>query len=254
MKYATGVVCCLMITISSALADVTETKKYDFELREGGRLSLSNVNGDIHIEGIPGNQVHVVATKKAGSQEYLDGIEIEIESTDELVRIETRHPKSRGQWLSWRDSGSGSVSYEVQVPDNVQLDTIESVNGDIQVTAVHGSVNIETINGKMTLAGLAGDAKLDTVNGAIDAQFDALGGAQRISADAVNGRILLRFPEDASARVHAETINGGIEAGDFGLLAHKGFVGRDLDGDIGNGEARVHIDTVNGSVTVQRNK
>ena len=67
MKYATGLAFCLIFAVSSVLADVTEIKEYNFELKEGGRISLSNINGDVHIEGVSGNQVHVIAKKKAGS-------------------------------------------------------------------------------------------------------------------------------------------------------------------------------------------
>ena len=256
MKKTLGVAFCLVFATSTALADVTENKEYNFELENGGRFSLSNINGDVHIEGVEGNQVHVVAEKKAGSQDILDNLEIDVDASDKLIRIETRHPKSSGRWFNWGDKGGsgGSVNYAIKVPTSVQLDTIETVNGDIVVMGVKGPVSIETVNGKMTLLGLGNDASLDTVNGAIDAQFDVLGAGQRLKAEAVNGRIILRFPENASAEIHAETLNGGIDAEDFGLTADKGFVGRDLDGRIGEGGARVSVDTVNGSVTIQKNR
>jgi len=255
MKYAMGLISCLVFAVASASADVTETMEYNFELKAGGRISLSNVNGDIHIEGVSGNQVRVVATKKAGSQEYLDNLEVEIDSSDELIRIETHHPENGSGWFHWgnRDDSGGSVSFELTVPSDVDLDTIETVNGGISVTGVKGLVTAETVNGKIALEGLEGDAKLDTVNGTIDAQFNVLGSGQRVTADAVNGRIILRIPENASAQIHAETINGGIDADDFGLKPEKGFVGHDLDGDLGDGEARINIDTVNGSVAIKHN-
>jgi DUF4097 and DUF4098 domain-containing protein YvlB len=66
----------------------------------------------------------------------------------------------------------------------------------------------------------------------------------------VNGKIVLELPADASARVLAETINGSIDADDFGLTIDKGFVGRECDGQIGNGDARISLDTVNGSIRI----
>ena len=48
----------------------------------------------------------------------------------------------------------------------------------------------------------------------------------------------------------AETVNGSIDADDFGLEPEKGFVGRDLDGTIGDGDARISLDTVNGSIRI----
>jgi DUF4097 and DUF4098 domain-containing protein YvlB len=100
--------------------------------------------------------------------------------------------------------------------------------------------------------GLKGDVNLETVNGSIMAEFDELGEGQRVSAEAVNGKIVLLIPGDASARVEAETINGSIDAEDFGLEPEKGFVGRDLSGKIGNGDARISLDTVNGSIKIKK--
>ena len=256
MKYIMSLSCCLILAFSSALADVTETKEYNYELEPDGRISLSNVNGDIHIAGVPGNQVHIIATKKADNQKYLDSIEIEIDAAHDFLRIETRHPDGGNGWFHWgdRNNRSGSVSSDLTVPVNAQLDAVETVNGDIKVIGVKGSVNSETVNGRISLEGLEGDARLDTVNGSIDARFDVLGTGQRVSADAVNGRIVLRLPENASAQIHVETLNGGIDADDFGLKPEKGYVGRDLDGRLGDGEARINVDTVNGSVTIKRNR
>jgi DUF4097 and DUF4098 domain-containing protein YvlB len=251
-----SLVFCLTLVVSSASADVTETKEYNYELKPGGRISLSNVNGDVHIKGVAGNQVHIIATKKADNQEYLDGLEIEIDATDDRIRIETDYPKGGSGWFRWGDHEEriGGVSFDLTVPASAELDTIETVNGGITVTGVKGSVTGETVNGKISLEGLANDARLETVNGTIDAQFDVLGSGQRVNVDAVNGRIVLRLPENASAEIHAETLNGGIDADDFGLKPERGFVGRDLDGSVGDGEARINVDTVNGSVTISRNK
>jgi len=255
MKYTTSILICLMLMVTSAVADVSETKEYNYELSPKGRISLSNVNGDIEIKGVTGNRVHIVAVKKAGTQKYLDGMKIEIDARDELIRIETHYPQNGGGWFHWGDDEgrSGSVSFSLEVPPGVELDTIETVNGDIEVRGVGGSVSIETVNGKIALEDLEGDAGLDTVNGTIDAQFSALGSGQRVNVDAVNGKIVIRLPENASAQIHAETLNGGIDADDFGLKPEKGFVGRDLDGNLGDGDARVNLDTVNGSITIKRN-
>lgn len=256
MKYTISLICCLTLVVSSALADVTETREYNYELASGGRISIGNINGDIRINGVAGNQVHIVATKKADSQEYLNGLEIEIVAADDRIRIETKYPKGGSGWFHWGDQNDhgGSVSFDLTVPAGAELDTVETVNGGITVAGVKGPVKAETVNGKISLEGLANDARLETVNGTIDARFDVLGSGQRVSADAVNGRIVLRLPQNASAEIHAETLNGGIDADDFGLKPEKGFVGRELDGIVGEGEARLSVDTVNGSVTINREK
>ena len=242
----------LMFISLAVSASVTETEEMTYEVNADARISLENINGDIRITGGGGDKVHLVAEKKAGNQEYLDELKIVVDADEDYIRIETRHPKSEGGWFNWGSDSSGSVSYVLEVPETVNLDTISTVNGDVKISAVNGQVKAETVNGSLEAVGLKGDVKLETVNGSVKAEFDQLGEGQRVSADAVNGKIVLVLPGNASARVEAETVNGSIDADDFGLEAEKGFVGRDLSGEIGGGDARISLDTVNGSIKIMK--
>lgn len=235
----------------TAQADVTATEEMSYNVDPGARISLENINGDIRVSG-GGDQVHIIAHKKAGKQEYLDELKIVVDASADYVRIETRHPKHDGGWFNWGGDSSGSVSYELTVPADVELDSIETVNGDVTIEAVDGKVKASTVNGGLDVDDLAGDVKLETVNGGIEARFAALAGDQRVDVEAVNGRIELYLPADASARVTADTVNGSIDADDFGLEPDKGFVGRELSGDLGGGDARVSLETVNGSIKLKK--
>lgn len=237
---------------ASAIADVTETEEFTFEVNAGARISVENVNGDITVAGGSGDSVHVVAYKKAGSQEYMDKLKIVIDASEDYLRIETDHPDSKGGWFNWGNDNSGSVAYELTVPADVDLDSIDTVNGDVTIESVDGEVKAGTVNGAIEVSGVRADVSLETVNGSIKAVFDELGAGQRVNADTVNGKITIYLPANASARVVAETVNGSIDGDDFGLEVEKGFVGRDLEGKIGDGDARVSLDTVNGSIRIRR--
>lgn len=252
MKAGALVSVALLFFSLAASAAVKETEEKSFEVDPGARVSLENINGDISVTGVPGSTVHMVAYKKAGKQEYLDELKVVVSAEADYVRIETRHPKSEGGWFKWGNDSSGSVSYVLEVPYDVNLDSISTVNGDVEIDAVRGMVKGETVNGSLSASGLEGDVDLETVNGSVLAEFDALGDGQRVSAEAVNGKIVLRIPGDASARVEAETVNGSINADDFGLEPEKGFVGRDLSGKIGGGDAKISLETVNGSIRIEQ--
>lgn len=254
MKIAFNLALTSLLFASAAWADVSETEEFTFELQDSGRLSLSNVNGSIQITGVDGNEVHITAKKTAGTQKYLDAIKIDIDSSPDFVRIEAKFPDSNGSWFHWGDDNSGSVDFELTVPKGTKLDTIDTVNGDVDIRAVTNQVNVESVNGRLTLTGLASDADMDTVNGEITAQFDVMGAGQRVSVDAVNGTVKLMLPANASATVRAESLNGRIDADDFGLETDKGYVGQDLDGRIGDGAGGINIDTVNGSITIEKSK
>lgn len=252
MKHKFWIGAALMAAAMAVSADVTETEEMTFDVDAGARISLENINGDITVVGGSGDQVVVIAHKKAGKQEYLDELKIVVDASADYVRIETRHPKREGGWFNWGHDSGGSVAYELAVPGDVELDAIETVNGDVEIRAVQGVVKAGTVNGGLVVSDLVSDVSLETVNGSITATFNALGADQRVDADAVNGKIVLYLPSDVSARVTAETVNGSIDADDFGLEPEKGFVGRDLSGEIGGGDARISLDTVNGSIKLKK--
>lgn len=252
MKTGLWTLAALLSLSMTAAADVEVSEEMTFDVNPGARVSLENINGDITITGGAGEQVKVTAHKKAGKQEYLDELKVVVDADADYVRIETRHPKSESSWFNWGSDGGGSVSYELSVPAGVSLDAIETVNGDVRIRAVSGTVKAGTVNGGLEVENLSADVSLETVNGTITADFDTLGADQRVDAEAVNGRIELLLPADASARVNAETVNGSIDADDFGLEPEKGFVGRDLSGEIGGGDARISLDTVNGSIKIRK--
>jgi DUF4097 and DUF4098 domain-containing protein YvlB len=252
MRFLVTVLCAGLMS-AAAFADYTEELNWSFELKEGGRISLENVNGEVEVTGASGNVVQITARKKAGSEEYLNNIEIIIEDSADLIRIETKHPNSgiKGMF-NWGNDNNGSVHYILRVPESANLDEVESVNGNVNISGVSGVVKAGTVNGDVTATGLSSDVRLETVNGAVEATFVRFEGQQKATLDSVNGRLVVYLPADADASVKAETINGGIDGSDFGLKVDKGFVGRDLDGDIGGGSARLSLDTVNGSIKIRK--
>ena len=251
MKTVTWIGAALVFVAMNSTADVTHTEEMTYGVKPGARISVENINGDIRVTG-GGERVVVLAHKKADEQEDLDKLKVVVDASEDYVRIETRHPKQEGSWFNWGDGDSGSVSYELTVPADVALDAIETVNGDVTIEKVSGTVKAGAVNGGLEITNLVGDVHLETVNGSIDAYFDKLDGDQRVDVETVNGKIALRVPANTSARVTAETVNGSIDADDFGLEPEKGFVGRDLSGRIGEGDARISLDTVNGSIRLRK--
>jgi len=249
MLFRTLILATALVASGSLSAKVTEEETYSFKLKEGGSFSVSNVNGSITVTGGNSDTVEVVAIKKADNQEALDAIEIKITESVNSIVIETDLPES-GKWFNRNDS-NGQVTYEIITPANINLDSIETVNGDVDVGGVSGNVAAESVNGNLDLADLAGDASMSTVNGGISASFARLKGQQSVKAETVNGRITLELPENADVDVSADTLNGSISGKDFGLETDKGFVGSDLNGKIGSGNARLNLDTVNGSIKIR---
>ncbi len=152
---------------------------------------------------------------------------------------------------SWFKNDGGKVSYEIVVPAGTTLDYVGTVNGDVEISGISGETIAKSVNGDLELRDLASDASLSTVNGNIDASFARLEGAQKVMAETVNGRVTIRLPKNADAKVTADTLNGSINGNDFDLETDKGFIGSDLNGSIGSGSASLNIDTLNGSIRIR---
>ena len=249
MQFRSIIFAVALLFSGSLFASVTEEETFSYTLNDGGRFSISNVNGSVTVTGGRGDNVEIIATKKADDQEDMDKIEIEISHSANEIVIETEFGKSDG-WF--HNDSSGQVKYEIIVPMGTLLDSVDTVNGDVIISGVSGKVVAETVNGGIDVTDLVGDANLSTVNGSIDAEFTKLEGQQSVKAETVNGRVSITLPANADAEVSADTLNGDINGRDFGLATDKGFVGSDLNVKIGDGSARLNIDTVNGSVKIRR--
>lgn len=250
MKFRTLFIAAALVASLTANAKVTKEETYTFKINTGGNLSVSNVNGSITVTGGDTDEIEVLAIKSADSQKELDKIEIKIDQSADSVVIETELSGSR-RWLNWGGDG-GKVIYKIKVPVSIDLDSIETINGSVNISGVSGDVRAESVNGALQLEDLSGDVQMETVNGSISAAFAKLGGQQKVKGSTVNGRMTLRLPADADVEINVDTLNGSIDAKDFDLESDKGFVGNDLNASIGSGSASINLDTVNGAIKIQR--
>ena len=233
-----------LLTLSiSASAQVTEEFHRTVPLPSNGRVSLGNVNGDVTITGWERNEVQIDAVKKASNQQKLDEAKIEVDAGSDYVRIRTRYPENH------TNNNPASVTYELHVPRTAGLDSIDLVNGSLDVSQVSGEVRSNLVNGSTKIHDLAGRAHLSSVNGTIAATYRTLDNVSDIELKSVNGAVRLGLPSSPNADVRVSTVNGAITT-DFPLTVQGKFVGRHLDGKLGNGGTRIEISNVNGTVHI----
>lgn len=232
--------------------EVTEVFSQTYPLSPAGRVSVSNINGNLHINVWDQNSVKVDAVKRALNQERLSELTIDVTNTADSVQIKTKYPDDRNYNGRSRGDGWASVEYTVTVPRRARVDGAELVNGSLDVEGVQGDVRASLVNGTVKASGLGGEVKLSTVNGGIEANVAALESAKGVQLISVNGPIVLVVPSGASADVSASTVHGGI-TNDFGLKVEDGeYVGHTMNGQIGSGGARIRLNNVNGSIAVKR--
>lgn len=186
-----------------AVAEVSE-----IEVRtEGGRIDLMAIDGDT---------ISVVAHVSDG----LVSTDVDIEVVDGSLQLRSACPKFAGVWCQ--------TDFTVLAPADLPL-TIQSDNGRIVVTDMHGDMRIDSDNGRVDVVGAAGDLTVRNDNGQIvatDLAADVVdvrtsnGGIQLEFSNAPdlvdvrsdNGSITIDVPDDGEAyRVATETSNGSID-------------------------------------------
>jgi DUF4097 and DUF4098 domain-containing protein YvlB len=223
-----------------------------YNLSPTGRISLENINGGVQIKVWDRPAVQVDAVKRAYRKERLNEAQIEVNATEENIRIKTEYPDESQNFRSdeGRYNNPATVEYTLTVPRKAVLESIELVNGSIDIEGVEGNVKASSINGKVEARGLMGEAKLSTINGQLHATFTQLDESKPISLNSVNGSVSLIIPSNANAAIRAGTVHGGISS-DFGLKVKDGeYVGHSMNGQIGTGGPRIKLNNVNGGISV----
>ena len=247
---------CVPADSTSAVGETGEELREEFHqtypLSQNGRISLENINGGVQIKVWDRAAVQVDAIKKAYRQNRLNEAKIEVNATEENIRIKTEYPDEDQNFRSdeRRYDNPATVEYSLTVPRKAILESIELVNGSLDIEGVEGNVKASSINGRVNARGLMGEARLSTINGELTAIFTQLDDTKSISLGSVNGNLTLVVPSNANAAIRAGTVHGGISS-DFGLKVKQGeYVGRSLDGQIGNGGPKVKLANVNGGIRI----
>lgn len=233
--------------------EVSEEYHQTYAVMATGRVSIANINGDVHISAWDRNEVKVDAVKRAYSPQRLSEVTIDVINTADSVIIKTKYPE-RNQTFEdqTRENSSASVEYTLTVPRGSRIDSAELVNGSLDIAGVQGDVRASLVNGEVKADGLGGEVKISTVNGGIEANAGRLVDRKDVTLNSVNGSILLIVPSGANAEVKASTLHGSI-TNDFGLIVNeRQYVGRDLAGQIGSGGLRVRLNNINGSIAIKR--
>ena len=234
--------------------EVREEFHQNYPLSLTGRVSLENINGDVQIKVWDRAAVQVDAVKRAYRKDRLAEAQIEVNATEENIRIRTEYPDETQNFRSGqgRYDNPATVDYTLTVPRKAALESIELVNGSCDIDGVEGNVKASSINGRLNARGLMGEARLSTINGPLNANFNQLDESKAISLGSVNGNVTIVIPSNSNASIKAGTVHGGISS-DFALKVKDGeYVGHSMDGQIGTGGPKIKLGNVNGGIKVSR--
>lgn len=178
-------------------------------LDKDGRVSLKNISGTIAIKTWAEAKVKIEALKvsEASSLEKAkanaDKVQIVVEKTGNILRIETKYPDRENS----RDSLSVRVDYNVWLPEKASL-KVNSVSGNVTAEGLGGALDADLVSGNATLSKLTGGVDCRLVSGTLNASDIA----SDVNLRTISGGILA---ERIKGSVEAETTSGAIRLRDI---------------------------------------
>ncbi|MDW8131998.1 MAG: DUF4097 family beta strand repeat-containing protein [Bryobacterales bacterium] len=254
-----GTCACNLGEVVVASARFQEEFSHSFPMRPGARLALESYNGAVEILGWEKDEIRISGVKYAGSEADLKDLKVEIERSEQSVRVRVVPPGNR--------RGASGVRFVLRVPRRVELDPILTSNGSLRLEDLQGPARLETSNGSITLRQLEGRIEARTSNGAIsgsdlagEVRLRTSNGSIRLErlkgtleAATSNSPIVARILEPAAGGpLRVVTSNGSVEltleafqANPLTVATSNGSITLRLPATIG---ARIEAVTSNGSV------
>jgi hypothetical protein len=221
-----------------------------YQIEPNGQVSITNNNGAIEVEGVPGSTtVEVRATRvarapnDAAARELLPRLTFKEGSDASSVTIQT------GRLQGIVIGVEIEVSYQVKVPETASL-RLRTSNGAITVTGIKGSVAATNTNGSITGKALAGGVTARTTNESTSIELAAVG-IDPVEVRATNGQIHLVLPRTANANLLATATNGTLELKELEVTRFGEQGSRRVRGRINAGGTPVELSAVNGKVVVE---
>jgi hypothetical protein len=257
----------LLLSLFSQPIEDRETIQSSFS--GATKLLVDNVNGSIHVTGVPGSELRFTAQKKTSAEspealaEAKRDVKLDVSTQGGFVRLYVDGP-FRGHDRGSRYYGyTVSFDYEVQVPVGAELILTTVNGGEITVKGTAGTFDIRHVNGHITMQDVSGAGSVRSVNGPIKVAFSR-NPAQPTRFSTVNGAIEVRFQAPLNADLKFKTLNGHAYT-DFDVAAlpvntgaaetHNGkFIYRGdrmQSGRAGQGGPELSFETINGHIQLR---
>src|SRR5262249_10543956 len=120
----------------NAGSDRSERFSRRVRIGRDGRVTITNVSGNITVSAGGGDEVSIEAVKHCSD---LSGVQIQVDERPGRVEIRT----------DYRSRGRASVDYTITVPSSASVEA-KSVSGSLKITGVQGAVRAESISGDIT--------------------------------------------------------------------------------------------------------
>ena len=232
MKMMKNLLSTILISLLASTAFAVDVNR-TVDAASDGHVEVSNISGEITIEGWNQSKVEVTGTIGRDVKELI------VERDGDEVLIKVKLPRG--------SSSASDADLHIRVPEDSSIN-VGTVSADIDVTDVNGEQSLHTVSGNVTTESRGEDVSAESVSGDVDVSGD--NSDNEIEANTVSGDVMLVH---VAGEVVGESVSGSVEVdgGSFDrsdlntVNGEINFVGELRDG------GRLSIETVNGSVDVE---
>jgi len=216
-----------------------------FQLPPGGHVSVVNVQGSVMVEGWDRAEVEAtVAMRSKVPTDQLNDVKVAVEARESGVSFHTLYPAGLDTPIR--------VDYRLRVPRQIHLDELSTLQGDIVVHGVEGSMEAHNLHGDIRGIDVSGSVVAHALTGNILVSLRALPDRRLpLQLATINGNVDLVMPAQANADLALSTVAGNIMGGyPFQVSSTPGDSTRHAQ--VGAGGARVELRTVRGNIRVSQ--
>ena len=170
-------------------------------------LDISILSARIEVIGENREDVEFAVTAEQGNRKIITpsgtqslavaAYALEVEENDNYVSVDTDRSRSK-------------ISIIARIPRNANLELSTTINGEIIVSNIEGTLELENTNGPITATNIVGSVIAETVNDTIDISFASIDGSNAMSLSSINGDINLGLPANAGVELHLDSARGEI--------------------------------------------
>lgn len=287
LQWSCGLAMMLPLAVLAA-EDIDSTH----EMPGDGLVQVENLAGSVEFTTWDRNEVQVRG--KVGD----DVEEVKIETTSNGIRIQVQNKRNQKRIDSTHlhlkiperasieaEGVSADLTVTGSMGDSITLETVSgdveisadalkvdiaSVSGDVEFEGTADRITAESVSGDVTLVGIKNEAEASTVSGDIvleggrieSGRFETVSGEMnlmlelsdggRLNCDSMSGDISLRLPASQEASFSAQSYSGDITS-EFGdpRMHSKSPSGSILKAQAGDNGARIRLETFSGDVSIR---
>src|SRR5918911_1178946 len=130
-----------------------EETHQSYKLAADGRIMLHNINGNVRIQGWERDEVQFDAVKTAYTRRRLEEATIDVRATPDSIEIRTRYPYESQTFTDEaprKYDNPATVEYTLRVPRGARLESVELINGSLDLAGLTGDAHASSINGRLT--------------------------------------------------------------------------------------------------------